>query len=84
MKTKLSNCAEWIEFDSTQEMYRILNSTGNIGNFIAEFDEVHFEGTTLRLFNSKTKLWNIFWADSNEGKLDPPVLGSFENNAGTL
>lgn len=37
---------------------------------------------TVRLFNPKTKLWSIYWADSNEGKLDPPVLGSFEKNVG--
>lgn len=82
LKTKLNNCTEWIEFDSTQEMYRILNGIGNIDNFIAEFDGVPFEGMTLRLFNPNTKLWSIFWADSNEGKLDPPVLGSFENKVG--
>ena len=79
LKTRLNNCTEWIEFESTQEMYRILNGMGNIDNFIATFDSEPFEGMTVRLFNPKTKLWSIYWADSNEGKLDPPVLGSFEN-----
>ena len=34
----------------------------------------------LGLFNPKNKLWSIYWADSNQGVLQPPVLGSFENN----
>jgi len=82
LKSRLSNCNEWIEFDSTQEMYRVLNGMGNIDNFLATFDDKPFEGMTIRLFDPKTRLWSIYWADSNEGKLDPPVLGSFENNVG--
>ena len=82
LKSRLKNCTEWIEFESTQEMYRILNGTGNIDNFLATFDGQPFEGMTVRLFNPKTKLWSIYWADSNEGRLDPQVVGSFEDNVG--
>ena len=63
-------------------MYKVLNGIGNIDNFLAEFDGNPFEGMTVRLFNPKTKLWRIYWADSNTGVLDPPVVGSFENNIG--
>ena len=80
LKTKLDNCNEWIEFESTQEMYKVLNGLGNIDNYLATFDGIPFEGMTVRLFNPKTKLWSLYWADSNEGKFDPPVLGSFDNN----
>lgn len=80
LKTRLNNCTEWTEFESTQEMYTVLNGLGNIDNFLATFDGVPFEGMSIRLFNPKTKLWSIYWADSNEGVLQPPVLGSFENN----
>jgi hypothetical protein len=79
LKSKLNGCKEWIEFHSTQEMYKTLNGIGNVDNFLATFDGEPFEGMTVRLFNPKTKLWSIYWADSNEGKFDPPVVGSFEN-----
>jgi len=82
LKSRLNNCSEWIEFESTQEMYRVLKGIGNIDNFLATFDGTDFEGMTVRLFNPKTKLWSIYWADSNEGKFDPPVVGSFENDIG--
>lgn len=80
LKTRLNNCTEWTEFESTQEMYKMLNGLGNIDNFLATFNGVPFEGMSLRLFNPKTRLWSIYWADSNEGILQPAVLGSFENN----
>ncbi len=82
LTSRLTHCTEWIEFESTQEMYCMLNGLGNIDNFLATFDGQPFEGMSLRLFNPKTKLWSIYWADSNEGKLEPPVSGSFENNIG--
>lgn len=79
LKIRLNGCTEWLEFHSTQKMYRILNGNGNIDNFLATFDGVPFEGMSLRLFNPKTRLWSIYWADTNRGELDPPVKGSFEN-----
>ncbi|MRX41029.1 hypothetical protein GJU43_17225 [Flavobacterium sp. LC2016-23] len=82
LKKRLCNCTEWIEFPSTQEMYTILNGIGNIDNFLATFDGEPFEGMTVRLFNPVTKLWSIYWSDSNTGVLDKPVIGSFENNVG--
>jgi hypothetical protein len=82
LKSRLNQCTEWLEFESSQEMYKILNGLGNIDNFLATFDGKPFEGMTLRLFNPLTRLWSIYWADSHQGKLDPPVMGSFENNVG--
>lgn len=82
LKERLNGCTEWTEFHSTQECYKILNGLGNIDNFLAEFDGVPFEGMSLRLFNPQTKLWSIYWADSNEGKLEKPVAGSFHNGTG--
>jgi hypothetical protein len=80
LKTRLNGCTEWAEFTSTQEMYKALHGIGNIDNYLATFDGVAFEGMSLRLFNPKKKLWSIYWADSNEGVLQPAVVGSFENN----
>ena len=82
LKTRLNNCFEWTEFESTQEMYKVLNGTGNVDNYLATFGGVPFEGMSVRLFDPKTRLWSIYWADSNEGVLQPAVVGSFENNVG--
>jgi hypothetical protein len=83
LKKMPDNSIQWKEFEATQEMHLILNGIGNIDNFIAVRDGKPFEGMTLRLFNPQTKLWSIYWADSNFGILYlPPVTGSFENNVG--
>jgi hypothetical protein len=82
LKTRLSNNQEWIEFDATAECRKILQGFGNIDQFITEFDGVLFEGASFRLFNPKTKLWSIYWADSDAVVMDVPQVGSFDGNIG--
>jgi hypothetical protein len=64
------------------EMHQILDGVGNIDKYTDTATGKLYEGVALRLFNLKTKLWSIYWADKNSGALDPPVVGSFENNIG--
>jgi len=82
LNKRLENCKDWTEFESTDENHKILNGMGDVDRLSATFDGEPFEGFTLRLFNPKTKLWSLYWVASNTGVLDPPVVGSFENQVG--
>lgn len=82
LRTRLNNCKDWDEFETTVEDFTILEGVGNMDVGNAVFDGKPWEGRTLRLFNPKTKLWSLYWVDSNSGVLDPPVVGSFENGVG--
>ena len=82
LKTRLNNCSEWLEFDATGVCHKILNGFGNADQFITEFDGVPFHGATFRLFNPKTRLWSLYWADSNQVTLDVPQVGSFDGDIG--
>ncbi len=66
----------------SNDKYQKNNGVGNIDNYLATFNGVPFEGMSVRLFNPATRLWSIYWADSTEGILQPPVVGSFDNNKG--
>lgn len=82
LKTRLNKCKEWLEFEATGEAFKILNGFGNFDQFRATFDGAPFEGVTLRLFSPKTKLWSLYWADSNVVVLDVPQVGSFDGRLG--
>lgn len=88
LKTRLNNCTEWVEYKSTDENFgSILNGLANMDIYKTTYNQVNnkpYEGITLRLFNPQTKLWSLYWVDSNLGVLDPPVVGSFEGNVGTF
>lgn len=80
---RLSNSDEWIEFDAVLEMRKTLLGIGNFETFTAEIDGKPFAGEAVRLFDPTTRLWSIYWADSNFGKLDAnPVIGSYEGSVG--
>ena len=82
LKTRLDNCTEWIEFEATQTDHKALNGFASMDNFYATLNGKAFEGMTIRLFNPKTRLWSIYWTDSNTSILDKPVVGSFDRNIG--
>jgi hypothetical protein len=82
LKAPLTGRDEWDEFDATQNLRQILHGSGNFDIFTAEFDGRPFEGFTLRLFDPETRLWTIYWADSNGVKLDGGKVGSFDGDTG--
>ncbi|MEO8174388.1 MAG: hypothetical protein ABI581_14940 [Sediminibacterium sp.] len=82
LASRLSGSTQWNEFEATGTCNGILLGIGNIDDFVTTIEDKPFEGMTMRLFNPKTKLWSIYWADSNNGTLDKPVVGSFSNATG--
>lgn len=82
LKSELDNCNEWVEFEATDDCYKILKGYGCLNQYRTQFDGIPFDGVTLRLFNPKTKLWSLHWADSSAVKLDTPLVGSFDEEIG--
>jgi hypothetical protein len=76
---------QWIEFDAELHMRKTINGLGNVENYYSTFNGKPFEGQAVRLFNPQTKLWTVYWMDSNNPVMDAhPVTGSFENKLGKL
>lgn len=83
LKERLNNSNDWSEFESELHLRKTLNGIGNIENYYSTFNNKPFEGMAIRLYNPKTKLWKVYWTDSNNGVMDEnPVAGSFENGVG--
>ena len=82
LASRLTHATQWIAFESKVEMHPILDGLGNIDKYTDTASGKPYEGVALRLFNPATRLWSIYWADSNSGTLDPPVVGSFQNKIG--
>ena len=82
LREPLAGNDEWVEFDATQEFRLTLLGQGNFDIFHAELHGKPFEGLTVRLFDPQTRLWTIYWADSNTMKLDDGKVGSFDGDEG--
>jgi hypothetical protein len=83
LNARLANCKEFTEFESTVENWAGLEGMGNFDVVRRQLpDGKVYEGRTIRTFDPKTRLWRLYWMDSNGGPIDPPQIGSFENGIG--
>lgn len=82
LNSRLTNCDEWTEFESSVECKPILGGFGTFDPYSAVIDGKKFEAVTLRLFDPVSKLWSIYWADNRIVQLDVAQIGSFDGNIG--
>ncbi|XHS78367.1 NIPSNAP family protein [Burkholderiaceae bacterium UC74_6] len=74
------NTTDWREFGALMEGWSHMD--GRIS-----FDEIHFEtegfsGATMRTLDAQTKQWSIYWVNSRQGRLTPPVQGGWCGDRG--
>lgn len=84
LKTRLDHCTEWMEAAATIENRALLNGIANMDISRASNAGVVSENMSLRIFDVRTRLWNLYWVDGRTGVMDPPVTGSFEGDIGTF
>jgi hypothetical protein len=84
LRERLAGSTDWEEFAATSTVVPILGGFGN-------FDEITFKratgtqyGATVRLFDSTSQQWRIYWAGDSSGGLDVPLVGSFTNGCGAF
>ena len=84
---RLADCRTWTEFDASDVNTKILNGAADMDTYsTTQFPGMGgkpFEGLTLRLFDPEDRLWSLYWIASNTGKMEPPVVGSFDQNRHT-
>jgi hypothetical protein len=85
LKERLAGNHDWIEFEGTCSMQKILGGAGNMDDNILDFPGGAYRAVTVRTYDSVKGRWSIWWFDSrNPSHLDPPVVGGFKNGVGTF
>jgi hypothetical protein len=83
LKDRLANNDEWVEFEGTSTVWKILGGFGNIDDNTIDLPAGTYRAATLRAFDPNEKQWSIWWLDGRDpGHLDTPVVGRFENGIG--
>ena len=78
---RLVGCQTWEEFRTPVANQLILGGLGNFDHIRTESGDF-YEGASLRLFDKSSRLWRIYWMDTNGATLYPPVEGSFDGPVG--
>lgn len=84
LKQRLVGSTDWEEFDARGEASFLPGGLGNMDIYSADAWRPGFIGLTVRLFDPKTQLWSIYWADNVRHVLDPPVIGAFRDGVGVF
>ena len=85
LKERLAGNHDWIEFEGTCAMQKILGGAGNMDDNVLDFRGGAYRAVTLRTYDPATGQWSIWWFDNrNPSHLDPPVVGGFKNGVGTF
>lgn len=72
LNARFANCKEYTEFESTVENYPGLEGMGNFDVVRRQLNDGKvYEGRTIRIFDPGTRLWRLYWIDSNGGAIDP-------------
>jgi hypothetical protein len=79
----LTGSKTWVEFDGTFVARKVWDGRAMIEEVELDSPGGHIEGLTLRLYNSQTHQWSIYWANSKNGVMDTsPQVGQFKNGHG--
>jgi hypothetical protein len=70
----------WDEFPATSEAELHLGGVVNVDEI--SFASKGWSGMTVRTFDRRQRQWSIYWINSTEGRLFPPVTGGFYGDRG--
>ena len=86
LKERLANSHEWISFEGTCTMQKLMDGYGNVDDNFLDMPGNPYHGVGLRSYDPKTGEWAIWWVDGRmpHAPLDPPVKGHFENGVGNF
>ncbi|HEV2720696.1 MAG TPA: hypothetical protein VG323_11805 [Thermoanaerobaculia bacterium] len=82
LKRRLAGETEWIEFTGPASVQKFLDGFGNRDEIRIDLPEGSYVGSTIRLYNPRTSDWSIYWMDSRDPKMDPPMIGRFGHGRG--
>jgi hypothetical protein len=82
LRQLLAGCDEWDEFGSTSECWPLFGGAANVDEL--KVPERGFTGLSLRLLDPERGEWTIYWANSRDGRLQPPVTGRFSGGMGVF
>jgi hypothetical protein len=75
---------EWSNLQGTHVVYRVWDDWANIGQLEVEGPGGRIEDLALRLYDRKTRQWRVYFANSQSGILDQPMIGEFKDRVGTF
>jgi hypothetical protein len=73
----------WVEYEGTSEVCKIWSGRANLLEMDVTGPAGRIQGMGLRLFDPKTRQWNLNWVNRRDGIVQtPPAIGEFHKGVG--
>lgn len=84
LNAPLTGSTQWVEFDGTSVVRPLWDGRANLEEFSADSREgaVHLDGLTVRLYDSRSQEWRLYWVGPKSPVIDVPVVGRFHQGRG--
>lgn len=84
LKPPVVSSRDWAKFDSTDEARPLPGGLGNVDFYRSSYPRKGFVGVTIRLYDSASGLWRIYWIDNfkSHGDAGAPNVGRWRGNVG--
>ena len=63
---------------------RVWDDWANLGQLEVGGPQGHVEFLALRLYDCETQQWRMYFANGADGRLDPPMIGTFADGVGRV
>jgi len=80
LKQRLAGCDEWLEFDHTCRASVLMDGQMSIDENL--FASRGFTGVSMRSLDVAAQRWAIYWINSRDGIVSPPVHGGWHGDRG--
>lgn len=84
LKRRLAGCSEWATFGGTVTAWPLMGGLGIVDDNLLEDPSGAYRAVSFRVYDPSADLWSIRWVDARSMRLEPPVVGRFEEGVGTF
>lgn len=78
----LTGSTTWQEYAGTSNVSPVWGGRADLFELEAAGSAGHIEGLGLRLYNPKSHQWSLNWANSTDGIMTTPMIGTFADGFG--
>lgn len=78
----LSGSKQRLEYDGVSVVREVWGGRANLFELDVQGPAGHIQGMGLRLYNPKSRQWNLNWVSGADGIMNPPMSGEFRDARG--
>jgi hypothetical protein len=78
----LTGSTTWVEYDGATVVRKVWGGRANLVELSVDGPAGHFEGLSLRLYDSQSQQWSLNFSGLGSGSVSTPAIGRFRNGRG--